>query len=1286
MRRITSSFVALVGALAVAGCGQGPTGAGAKTSTQQKTVPGTSWDVLVSRPVGGSVTVGTTLCDLTSPTVQCDFKSTWATTTITLTAAAFGTNQFSQWGGDAASCGTSPTCVVNRATLDQTVLAIFTGPGISPPPPVAGSTSPGRVYGYVKGADGLGAAGLTVTLNGAPIVSRSNPTTTNANGAYAFEALPGTYTVSVTGNGVYGTASAAAVLPGLNDAGCVKGQYEPLDPALPAGCLKKMGDITVSGNTPQAVTIAVAGSTNPLVGFGTPMTVTCTIPGGETLVSFTQTNAKLSAPIAGNVATFTTLSVPAAIATAGLTPEGRPGFLPINQAQAGTLTYQFTCKSSGGGSASVSVPMVAAVNVGFPTAMRAEGEQPLYRDGCTLPNGAVVPGVTGPMWAYGASEVGAGTAQLNKCDGTLATAKSNPYGDSVGGTVSSYTFRAHDVINVPRGVILITDEAPGAAGYHWKFCKTATDGPAAIAGTGITACAAPTNPNITTKGGGVAGINFTGNSGVLPTFDATTANTTNSWFYVSMEAGVTLYVTNDNMPRKRNNLYGEPNIGIKAANWRGYTYACIGCHDNALVAGQTSFVDGTTVSEVGPQEPVIGWKESKHSKAMNAAGMEVSYNPSCLACHTEGYDKNLSTSSALTDTLGFSSQFRAGTIPDFFFEGSTPDIWVAGLGTTVLTKGPVGNVQCESCHGPAGSYNQDAALDPVQNGSYALAQPGGSGNPNGTLTTFHVTNHTASMNSRVCATCHNGYDDQYGMWASSGHANLTVAQNEGPKFGRDVTHCARCHTAQGYILYLDQLKSGNPDKLGNVTPAGTSGKQGPVLCSDGGGTASKAPGQGDACPTSQKFGLLTTENVDSQSCQTCHDPHSLEVRLKDSDYPNGLLLPGGFTIKNAGSGAICASCHNSRNAIIGALSPNPNNSGAPYSGIAGTVMLHNDSVAMQSRNDVAPTAPNAPFVVQGSGSPHEACQADVYFAGNGYLLGTTTVAALPQNQHAVRGFFNDTCAECHVKRHNAESSTWRYGGPAPSNHTFGVDDTTCTSCHGGSMLPARQTALAAKQAAYFTSLQNVLNGAGITSVLSGVTDPVNAASITKASGGSIVSINFPNHGLVNGQLVKFAPATADYANFAWMNAVAVTVTDANNFTFNDGLTVAANATASKAGNFYPRIDVTGQAITAAAVNSSATLDLTFQTAGLIQGNKTDDLLSGTTPTAFQPKNIDGTTCTTLAATGTCVVREYGKIQKSLYNFYLIFLGDRSSGVHNMPYVDAMLNAMINNLDSPSLPK
>jgi hypothetical protein len=179
--------------------------------------------------------------------------------------------------------------------------------------------------------------------------------------------------------------------------------------------------------------------------------------------------------------------------------------------------------------------------------------------------------------------------------------------------------------------------------------------------------------------------------------------------------------------------------------------------------------------------------------------------------------------------------------------------------------------------------------------------------------------------------------------------------------GTTAAHCGRCHSEQGFKAWLPQLAKGNPGLI--VQPDGSAATV-PYLAALG----------------------LTKFSVRSQTCTTCHnDDYSLRVRGDTA------MLPAGFQAKQVGAGALCMTCHNTRN---GAITWN----------------------ATDPRRFTA---------------PHVAAQADVIMGKNVYFVNFGENFVSP---HAA--FTGDSCATCHVKL-------------SPAGHTFKVDPKTlCASCHG----------------------------------------------------------------------------------------------------------------------------------------------------------------------------------------------------------------------------------------------
>jgi hypothetical protein len=249
------------------------------------------------------------------------------------------------------------------------------------------------------------------------------------------------------------------------------------------------------------------------------------------------------------------------------------------------------------------------------------------------------------------------------------------------------------------------------------------------------------------------------------------------------------------------------------------------------------------------------------------------------------------------------------------------------------------NIQCESCHGPGNNH---------------FAVPG---------------TMKKSIAAAACAACHQEepYHDLIGQWRTSGHANLELAIEEGTTEMRGTTaaHCGRCHSGQGFIRWSEQLLAGNN---GNIT---------------------KPDGTAADLTYLQELGLTKAE-IQPQTCATCHDPHTTQLRIPEGST---FTVPAGYAVEELGAGSICIACHNTRNGL---------------------------------RDDTHPPTSYS--------APHVAAQGDVFMGRNAYF-----VSGYQISDHAA---IENTCATCHVTL--VPESIDTHG----VNHTFKADRTICSTCHG----------------------------------------------------------------------------------------------------------------------------------------------------------------------------------------------------------------------------------------------
>ncbi len=191
--------------------------------------------------------------------------------------------------------------------------------------------------------------------------------------------------------------------------------------------------------------------------------------------------------------------------------------------------------------------------------------------------------------------------------------------------------------------------------------------------------------------------------------------------------------------------------GIVKKDGSGITGStCTGCHNPTNVPAPDKFTP---------------WRETGHATfAAKGVDGEVSshYGPSCLACHTVGYD-------TATDNGGFDDVMTA-------LEWTFPSPMQAGNWDSMAANYPdlakLANIQCENCHGPA-SEHPDAAF---------LADK----------------KMDVSMNAEVCGLCHYGTHPQLDEWKLSGHSDSASMAFTYP-IGASRAACVKCHSGLGYI-------------------------------------------------------------------------------------------------------------------------------------------------------------------------------------------------------------------------------------------------------------------------------------------------------------------------------------------------------------------------------------------------------------------------------------------------------------------------------------------------------
>jgi hypothetical protein len=394
-------------------------------------------------------------------------------------------------------------------------------------------------------------------------------------------------------------------------------------------------------------------------------------------------------------------------------------------------------------------------------------------------------------------------------------------------------------------------------------------------------------------------------------------------------------------------------LEIFANDWNGSQgtaeASCTGCHNGTIAPD--NFTPYSHTGHAGMLHMVLTDPAEDH------------YGKNCLACHTVGYDPTANNN-------GFDD--RAGTwSPDPNGSQANWDRFVAEAPNAI----PVANIQCENCHGPQGGV-------------------GSSGHMQHATTDGTVTART-SLNATVCASCHSSgaHHDRYRMWEQSAHSNRELAVADGTR-----NHCGRCHGAQGFIAWVDQMKARNRadeqivSKIAGNTYTFVADAADPFN-----------PAKNDLVA----FGM-NKEQIENVTCAACHDPHDATNPAQLRLYGSLPRLPNGLEgIQGAGSGAICMACHNTRNGLV-----------------ASSAYPSSNAVL---RSDAATGA------VQNASEPHAPGQTDVLYGVSAYFVS----GPMPSAHLAVA----DTCVGCHMKLHPEEVET------EGTNHTFEADSTICASCH-----------------------------------------------------------------------------------------------------------------------------------------------------------------------------------------------------------------------------------------------
>ncbi len=442
-------------------------------------------------------------------------------------------------------------------------------------------------------------------------------------------------------------------------------------------------------------------------------------------------------------------------------------------------------------------------------------------------------------------------------------------------------------------------------------------------------------------------------------------------------------------------------LTIYAGDWRG---AITGVNMNNLTAEGADY--GTLVPDStctgchnGSTAPdkFATWKSSGHATRFGGGLNEGGhYGPTCFSCHTVGFVSTAKGNGGFRDQANYSA-FIADTAMFASTADSTRYATMSNPTGSYYSLFRESGIQCENCHGP-----QNANTTGRTASDFSAAH-------NNATTKTRV-----SLSSDVCGACHGSpqHHGRFQEWQESetGHASYELAQGEGTN-----ASCAGCHSAQGNLIWIDQLVNKNNPLRGIPSAKIT----------------------------------WTADTVQPQTCAVCHDPHNEGMTSGETTDAqpritgNTPKLPAGFAALGVGKGAQCIICHNTRNGGVGSTAADGTTTGDSY--------LHEDNDPVFGSVVSTTTANYA--------APHSPAQGDVLMGHNAYFMGNSGGnSSLYKSPHAT---IVDTCVDCHMVK---TKPPVEYSGYENTNHRFKASMEICSECHGidsglGPMLQADTQAM-----------------------------------------------------------------------------------------------------------------------------------------------------------------------------------------------------------------------------------
>jgi hypothetical protein len=361
----------------------------------------------------------------------------------------------------------------------------------------------------------------------------------------------------------------------------------------------------------------------------------------------------------------------------------------------------------------------------------------------------------------------------------------------------------------------------------------------------------------------------------------------------------------------------------------------------------------------------VGFNAAKYLGYANTFVEGVNKNVNCQTCHSSFVTEWSATGHAKTLQKGFDGQLSSS------FQAFCVECHSTGYNVAAKNDGFDDFTFTFPTVLTAGTYNQMVTQfpDAMRRANVQCEACHGPGSTHlGATSDFRM---VATYDPEVCASCHDSGTHHLlsAQFNASVHSGVT-SYPTGP--GRES--CVRCHTGAGFKQYVDGI------------------------------------------PTSDPYFDVSYSPV---TCAGCHDPHNATNIHQLRKVTATLLAPNNTTItinqQNAGTGAICYNCHQSR-------------SEANAAAAAGTI--------------------NERF------GPHYSAQGDILYGSNMFALGGIKLAS---SNHFGVTQAGGSCVACHM--YGIDTAIDATGKVVPlGGHSFSVRTAdgksnmeACAPCHGGTL-------------------------------------------------------------------------------------------------------------------------------------------------------------------------------------------------------------------------------------------